>query len=155
MTLIAIAKRPSGWSGDAMALSNNGVAGNIGTNLWFFANGNVGAAAARDNGSGGQTSGVAQITTADPLAWGLFVGEVGNVNKITNMTTDQTASSTNTAARIVSPTKFRIGSSYQAVHTGQIDVMVCVVIPRVLTLAERDAVVAQLRTYALKRGVTV
>jgi len=155
MTVFAIFKRPSGWSGDAMVVSNNGVGAAIGSSLWLFANGNVGLAAARDNGSGGQTSAVAQITPADPTAWGLVVAEGGSVNKITNITTSQTASSGVSAARITAPSKLRIGSSYNASHTGQIDVMVCVVIPRVLTTLETDSVIAQLRAYAAKYGVTV
>lgn len=157
ITVIAIAKRPTGFAAvDAMALSNNGLGGvNIGCSLWYFASGNIGFSAARDNGSGSQTSGIVSTTPSDPLAWALVIGEAGTANRFTNITTDQTVLGANTNARIVSPAKFRIGSSYQATHTGQIDVMVCVVIPRVLTLAERDAVVAQLRAYATKYGVTV
>ena len=156
ITMIAIAKRPSGWSGDAMAISNNGLGGvNIGCSLWYLANGNIGFSAARDNGSGSQTSAIASTTPADPLAWALVIGEAGTANRFTNITTDQTVLGANTNARFVSPAKMRVGSSYQATHTGQIDVMVCVVIPRVLTTLERDAVVAQLRAYALKHGVTV
>lgn len=156
ITMIAIAKRPTGWSGDAMALSNNGQGGvNIGCSLWYLANGNIGFSAARDNGSGSQTSAIVSTTPADPLAWALVIGEAGTANRFTNMTTNQTVLGTNTNARFVSPAKMRIGSSYQVSHTGQIDVMVCVVIPRVLTTLERDSVVAQLRAYATKYGVTV
>ena len=66
MTIFTICKRPSGWSGDAMVLSNNGTVGGdagIGASIWLKANGNFAFATARDNGSGGQT-----VATAEFLA---------------------------------------------------------------------------------------
>ncbi len=159
MTIFTICKRPSGWSGDAMVLSNNGTVGgdnSIGASIWLKANGNYAFATARDNGSGGQTGATAEFAVATPTGWNLLVASSDtNLTTMTCPTTGQTANSTNTNARFVKSAKMRIGSSYTAVHTGAVDVMITVVIPRVLTLAERDGVVAQLRAYATKRGITV
>lgn len=158
MTIFTICKRPSGWSGDAMVLSNNGTVGGdsgIGASVWLKANGNYAFATARDNGSGGQTAPAAEFAVATPTDWNLLIASCSaNLTSITCPTTGQTANSPNTNARYPKTAKLRLGSSYTS-HTGAVDVMIAVVIPRVLTTLERDSVVAQLRTYALKYGVTV
>ena len=154
MTVFAIFKRPVGWSGDAMVLSNNGV-GSVGVNFWLTAAGTTSFGAARDNGSGSQTAASTVITLPSNTDWNLCIGEAGAVNKITSATSSLTSSSATATARITNAGKLRIGSSYSASHTAQVDLMVCVVIPRVLTAPETTAVTAQLRAYALKHGVTV
>lgn len=158
MTAFAIFKRPVGWSGDAMVLSNNGLVNGdntAGTNFWLTAAGTVSFGAARDNGSGAATAASAAITLPSNTNWNLCIGEAGTVNKITSMTNNLTASSVTATARFVKTGKLRIGASYSASHAGQVDIMITVVIPRVLTTPERDSVVAQLRAYALKYGMTV
>ena len=154
MTVFAIFKRPVGWSGDAMVLSNNGV-GSVGVNFWLTAAGTTSFGAARDNGSGSQTAASTVITLPSNTDWNLCIGEAGAVNKITSATSSLTSSSATATARITNAGKLRIGSSYNASHTAQVDLMVCVVIPRVLTTLENSNVVTQLQAYALKHGVTV
>lgn len=154
MTVFAIFKRPVGWSGDAMVMSNNGV-GSVGVNFWLTAAGTTSFGAARDNGSGSQTAASTVITLPSPTDWNLCIGEAGAVNKITSVTSSLTSSSATATARITNAGKLRIGSSYSASHTGSVDLMIAVVIPRVLTTLETSSVIAQLQAYALKHGVTV
>lgn len=160
MTIFTICKRPVGdTTDDAMVISNNGTVNGdngIGSSIWLKGNGNYAFATARDNGSGGQTGATGEFAVATPTNWNLLVASCDtNLTTLTCPTTNQTANSSNVNARFVKSAKMRIGASYTAVHTGGVDVMVTVVVPRVLSVNETAQVVAQLRAYALKHSVVV
>ena len=132
-----------------------GVTGaSYGTNLYHNLPTTMIGAASRNNGAGGATSGPLTLTNEAPTDWGIRVlrTKSGVPSVVQNVTRGSMSIGTAIENRVLTDTKFRIGSGSQG-FAGEVDISFVAIHSVYLTDAELSAQIAVIRKRMARLGI--
>jgi hypothetical protein len=140
----------------SFAATNYTSTGNMGVGLWAQSAGQLQFFASRDNGAGAPALSTASGDTITFGNWVLASGVASATgNTVTNHTTNKSTTLATTAARMLQANPVRLGSSWGGSFVGSADHLITVIVPGVLTAVQTASLLAAMRAYATKHGITV
>lgn len=161
-TLADIDTRPM-FYGTYRSPAADGSGETFGVGAWVHAPGQINQSGTRGNSNADDTSWGAALTNNDVATWALYVGIVDpgmQPHRLMNKTKGtQAATVVPTMPRFLSTGRYRIGSGYggtgYTAYKGTCEMALWACYSQVLTGTEIDAVVANVRAYMARRGITV
>lgn len=128
----------------------------FGTSLFHVAPATLTGGASRSNGAGGASSAQQALSGETPTNWAIRVLRTrsSSGNEVRNVTRGAVAISANLSPRVLTDTKFRIGSGTTG-FAGQVDISFAGIHSVYLTDAELAAQVVAIRTRMARLGITV
>lgn len=156
-TGLASATRPSFLGTQQGTATDGGISDGINMYMTSAGGGVISFTAAYGNNDADRTNLVCSISWANVTSFALFVATINSagitLRDVTNNRTN-TVTPTPGLPRRRSTNKLRLGSAFNA-FDGFCDVALVQAHDVILTTEEKDATIAQLRRYALTKGITV